>query len=701
MALSLKAKTNLAMFLALSILATMGWLSFRESRRLADKDQWVSHTRYVLDLSERLRANSADAGTARRAYVLLGDVNQVPVFEAGSTSTLADLVALRQEVQDSPAQILRVTALEQTIRARLSILKSSVNLHQTTTKDRQQQEGLTEQATKVATQLADQLKQFENVERDLLQKRVAEAEASDRRATAINGFLGISVFLSLIVAVGLLNREFSRRSRAEMAIAKQRQLLESILNSCSDVVIVADEVGRIILRNPAADRLYHGVTVQSLSDEYPQLLGIWKEDRITPFAVQDLPLVRTIRGESVDAVEMYIQSTGQAGGRYFLAAGRPLLDSEGHRRGGVIFLRDVTEPRRDTERLNAALIASERIARERSELNRLGDLLQSCDDIAEACKVVEALSTGIFDSRPGRLCLTNSSRNSLESSASWGDCSSTKEIFDPSECWGLRLGKPYAGGDKATPLRCAHVIDGPVAGYLCVPLVAQGETYGVLYVEEKPAPPGSSVEAIANQKNGLEHLAMAVAERIALAVANLKLREVLRSQSIRDPLTGLFNRRYLEESLSRELHRAGRTRRCVSLVMLDLDHFKRFNDTFGHQAGDSLLREVGAVIKSRVRGGDLACRYGGEEFALILAEADKDGAQACADKLRAAVKQLSVQFRGQSLGSVTLSAGIATFPGHGDNPEDLIRMADEALYRAKKAGRDRIGMCEEQESIRS
>jgi diguanylate cyclase (GGDEF)-like protein/PAS domain S-box-containing protein len=701
MALSLKAKTNLAMFLALAILATMSWFSFRESRRLADKDRWVSHTRDVLDLSERLRAHSADAGTSRRAYVLLGDVNQLPLFESASSSTRADLVGLRQAVQDNPPQVVRVTALEQLIRARLSILKSSVNLHETTAKDRQGQDGFTEQTAKVSIQVTDQLRQFENVERDLLQKRIREAEASDRRATAINGFLGMSVFLSLIVAVGILNRELSRRSQAEMAVGKQRQFLESILNSCSDVVVVADEAGRIILRNPAADRLYNGVSAQFLSDEYPQLLGIWKEDRVTPFAAQDLPLVRTVRGESVDAVEMYVQSTGQAEGRYFLAAGRPLLDSEGHRRGGVIFLRDVTERKRDTERLNAALLVSERIARERSELNRLGDLFQSCHDIAEACKVVEALSASLFDSRPGRLCLTNSSRNLLESSASWGDCSSTKEIFDPSDCWGLRLGKLYAGGNEATSLRCAHVIDEPEAGYLCVPLMAQGETYGVLYVEEKSAPTGSSIEAIANQRNSLEHLALAAAERISLAVANLTLREVLRSQSIRDPLTGLFNRRYLEESLERELHRAGRTQGCVSMVMLDLDHFKEFNDTFGHQAGDLLLREVGAVIKARVRAGDLACRYGGEEFALILAEANQDGAQACVNTLRAAVKQLSVQFRGQSLGSVTLSAGIATFPGHGNNSEDLIHMADRALYSAKKAGRDCVVVCEEHESISS
>jgi diguanylate cyclase (GGDEF)-like protein len=222
-----------------------------------------------------------------------------------------------------------------------------------------------------------------------------------------------------------------------------------------------------------------------------------------------------------------------------------------------------------------------------------------------------------------------------------------------------------------------------------------------LYIEDKPALPGSSAEAIANQNKHLLHLATAVAERISLAVANLKLREVLRNQSIRDPLTGLFNRRYMEESLNRELHRAARKHRSVSLVMLDLDHFKQFNDTFGHQAGDMLLREVASVIKARVRAGDLACRYGGEEFALILSETDTNGAHLCVDNIREAVKQLSVQFRGQSLGSMTLSAGIAASPGHSDNSEDLIHMADGALYRAKKEGRDRVVVCEENESVRS
>jgi len=190
-----------------------------------------------------------------------------------------------------------------------------------------------------------------------------------------------------------------------------------------------------------------------------------------------------------------------------------------------------------------------------------------------------------------------------------------------------------------------------------------------------------------------------VAERISLAVANLQLREVLRHQSIQDPLTGLFNRRYLEESLDREVHRAARSQRNVSVAMLDIDHFKQFNDTFGHQSGDMLLREVALVIKARVRSGDLACRYGGEEFALILCETDATGARACVEKIRESVKQLTVNFRGQSLGPVTISAGIASFPGHSDKPEELVHMADMALYRAKKEGRDRVVVGEEHQPV--
>jgi diguanylate cyclase (GGDEF)-like protein len=236
------------------------------------------------------------------------------------------------------------------------------------------------------------------------------------------------------------------------------------------------------------------------------------------------------------------------------------------------------------------------------------------------------------------------------------------------------------------------------AKYLCIPLAPQGETLGILYIQDRSADADAASPEAQFAQAALKRLAIAAATRVSLALANLRLREMLRSQSIRDPLTGLFNRRYMEECLNRELHRAQRTGRKLSLVMLDLDHFKHFNDTFGHQVGDFLLKEIAGLLKNRVRGGDLACRFGGEEFSLIIAEVDSEGTIRCVENIREAVRHLALQHRGQTLGTITVSAGIAVFPEHGGNPEDLVRAADEALYRAKKSGRDRIVIYEPQEA---
>jgi diguanylate cyclase (GGDEF)-like protein len=212
----------------------------------------------------------------------------------------------------------------------------------------------------------------------------------------------------------------------------------------------------------------------------------------------------------------------------------------------------------------------------------------------------------------------------------------------------------------------------------------------VLYLERPSQSPNSSFGSPEDQLEALARQASAVGERISLALANLRLREVLRSQSIRDPLTGLFNRRYMEESLEREMRRATRNDECVSLLMLDIDHFKQFNDTFGHQAGDTLLRAVGDFLSQRTRGQDVACRYGGEEFVLILAGAAADDGCKRAELLREELKQLTVLHAGQVLGRISVSIGTSAFPGQGATGEELLRAADEALYRAKAEGRDRV-----------
>jgi diguanylate cyclase (GGDEF)-like protein len=181
-----------------------------------------------------------------------------------------------------------------------------------------------------------------------------------------------------------------------------------------------------------------------------------------------------------------------------------------------------------------------------------------------------------------------------------------------------------------------------------------------------------------------------LAEGIALALANLKLKEALENQSIRDPLTGLFNRRYLEQVLERECRRAVRSHRPITVLALDVDHFKQFNDTWGHEGGDAVLRELGALLKSHFRGEDVACRLGGEEFVVLLVDANLEAGRERADQLREHVQRLQVRYRAQTLSSITISIGLAGFPAHGSSPEGLLSAADRALYQAKKLGRNRV-----------
>jgi diguanylate cyclase (GGDEF)-like protein len=217
-------------------------------------------------------------------------------------------------------------------------------------------------------------------------------------------------------------------------------------------------------------------------------------------------------------------------------------------------------------------------------------------------------------------------------------------------------------------------------------MMAQGETLGLLHLQAGAADgPGTGATGDTRQR-----LAVPVAEHLSLALANFTLRESLRNQSIRDPLTGLFNRRYMEESLRRELARVSRSHGSVAILAVDVDHFKLFNDTYGHPAGDALLSALGTLLQERVRFEDIACRSGGEEFNLILPDCGADQAVVRAEALREAVKALKVGVRGRTYGGVTISIGVAISPQNGAEPGTLLQEADEALYQAKAEGRDRI-----------
>ncbi|HJU05734.1 MAG TPA: diguanylate cyclase [Nitrospiraceae bacterium] len=332
----------------------------------------------------------------------------------------------------------------------------------------------------------------------------------------------------------------------------------------------------------------------------------------------------------------------------------------------------------------------EREAREQTLLSELGDLLQTCLTIEEAHTVIAKGMRDLFPSTRGSLYLISSARHGLEAAASWEQPGKQPHIFQLDACWALRRGHMHAVKDPAAGPCCGHLDSTPLSGYFCLPLMAQGEVMGLLHAQSLLFDGARPDDPQMFPSESHRRLAAIVGEHISMALANLRLREALRFQSIRDPLTGLFNRRYMEESLDRELHRAMRSQTPLGIVMIDLDYFKRFNDRFGHAAGDTLLTTVGDFLRTQIRAEDIACRYGGEEFVLILPGSSLDATQTRAEQVRDGMRRLHVEHRGQSLGVMTLSAGVAAFPHDGITTKVVLQAADEALYQAKATGRDRV-----------
>jgi diguanylate cyclase (GGDEF)-like protein/PAS domain S-box-containing protein len=325
--------------------------------------------------------------------------------------------------------------------------------------------------------------------------------------------------------------------------------------------------------------------------------------------------------------------------------------------------------------------------RKRSEratlLAEMGELLQSCVNLDEVFATSMGFAPRIFPAARGAMALLNASRSLTEVIGSWNECQLPAMEFEPSQCWALRTGHPHLvmTGDLTAP--CAHAA-GVKNTYLCIPILAQGETLGILHLQATDAVP---------QLNTLElSFKTTFAAQVGLSIANIRLRDALRTQSVRDALTGLYNRRYLEEVLEREVRRAARAAQSLGILMIDLDHFKTFNDTYGHDAGDAVLRETGAALGRGIRAEDFVCRFGGEEFVVILPTANLEAACARAERLRLKMKELTILHQGRSMGMLTVSIGVAVFPEHGLSPKELMAAADAALYEAKHRGRDQVSV---------
>ncbi|WP_299842025.1 diguanylate cyclase [uncultured Roseovarius sp.] len=477
----------------------------------------------------------------------------------------------------------------------------------------------------------------------------------------------------------------------------QSQLLDSelamnILNSMEQGVLVWSDDARCTMYN---DRVF--AVMELARDElYP---GRRRRDFLKSAIARG-----ELSQERVEQVEAYFASGAPfefdrtlPSGRVIATNARPLPDG-----GHVVTFTDVSQARRaaadlaeakkraETAEVQAldALQDTRAHQQEAKLLAELDEWLQCCKSLEELFEIVVIFISKLLPGSVGELYLYSNSRDVLDGACDWGS-SALHDHIAPDSCWALRRGRHYRYDNQEISFPCRHVKDQPqpeeMQDYLCIPIVAHGDTVGLLHIRFDANDDRKALDAA-------QHFAVQCGEHISLAIANVKLRDELHDQSTRDPLTGLYNRRYFLEALRTELTMARRKNGKFSILSFDADKFKAFNDNHGHDAGDMVLRAIAERMYDQFSEGQIPCRFGGEEFTVLLPGATLEEARKAGETLRTAVEDVQVRYGSDILPRVTISVGVAAYPDHGALPQDLLSAADDALYRSKDDGRNCVNV---------
>jgi diguanylate cyclase (GGDEF)-like protein/PAS domain S-box-containing protein len=485
-----------------------------------------------------------------------------------------------------------------------------------------------------------------------------------------------------------ISRDITERKQIEEALGQSEERFKLMSWATKDAVWDWDLHTNQVWWGEGLQKIFHysSETVQTNSD--------WWFDHIHP---EDQAKVhRTIEQALEDGMEFWSKEYRfqRKDGTYadMMARGYIMRDDAASPYRMIGAMIDITERKymestllQANEQMGQLLNEMQQRNHEIALLNQMSHLLQACQTEEEAYRIIAKLANQLFPNTAGALYLLNPSRTLVSSIASWGELPSAQRMFAPDDCWALHRDQIHVfNADEAEP-HCIHLAEPLPIATCCLPIQVQDEKLGILHLQSM------SKENLGEPQR---QLAYTIVEQARMALSNLKLREALREQSIRDPLTGLYNRRYMDEALKQQLSRVTRQLHPLGIIMIDIDHFKLFNDTYGHAAGDALLRELGQFLQSHIRAEDIACRYGGEEFTLILPDASREVAQQRAEHLRQEARHLRLQGVSQFPEAITLSVGVAVYPENGRTIEIVLRAADAALYRAKQEGRDRVAVAE-------
>ncbi len=475
-----------------------------------------------------------------------------------------------------------------------------------------------------------------------------------------------------------LEQEMRERKLAEQQMQTYALRMRHLLDAVPDLVLVLDEFGdRIevvptqLSQTEGEGGLITNCTIEWLSDPSQ--------------ANAALEQVRhAICTQTQQSFEYSLHIGLQV--RWFLASISPMSDQS-----AMWVARNISDRKLQEAAINAT---NEQLKRgmailkarhhDLTYLQEVGEVLQTCKTLTECWRIIGDLLQPLFPRCGGEIFAREGDR--LKRLVAWGNHSSHATEFDLDQCWALRRGRTHIMGFDPLNLTCEHYETCvPRSPFLCLPLQSQGQLLGVFSLHAADS---------ADLDDHKQQLAAMVAEQLSLTWVNLNLRAILREESIRDPLTQLFNRRYLEETLERELARAQRDRLSLGILMADLDYFKQINDTYGHPAGDLVLKGVAQLLQQRSRPSDIPCRLGGEELVLVLPGAAFSTTWQRAQELCAAVQALEFHWGNRPLPPISISVGVASFPTHGETMRQLLDVVDQALYRAKTRGRNRVEAAE-------
>lgn len=686
--------TNGLFGLTLLIVMFFNIFSFLQVSRLANANKWVTHTYQVINAVNAGFLDLVQVESSARGFILTQNKKILEGMDVSILEMYQNFMVAKKLTLDNPLQQRKLEILTPLLKDRIQLIKQIVALELADDAPARKESyvALVNQGSELSNKISMLIKDISYRELNLLEQRNL---FSVYHLNELNHILLFTSFLSVlffIAGIVILNVNLAKQRKFSHEKQKYENLLKGVIEGTSDIIAVLDLNFRLMIFN------------QSFEHEFKALYGVRPRlganifDLIAhlPHDQKKIlePWTRALNGEEFNIIGEFGSTNYQQ--NFYECNFNSVYDETGSMIGAAGICRNI-EHRIQAEKAQSSIndkleSAYHELKQHDSEVSLLNEMemsLQSCATIEETVAIINRYCQKLLSFASGIIYLINPSRNYLEETIRWNAIEEPGKVFSPRQCWGLRQGKNYFYIKNSASVRCEHLHHEDPASYLCIPLLAQNEVIGLMHiVSHHPANLSESEIRAIYERHGL--LINNLAVQLALAITNIQLRETLKNRSVRDHLTGLYNRTYLSEFLSRDLERSQRNNAFVSIVMMDIDCFKTLNDKYGHDAGDMTLKEIGKLLHDNVRSSDIVCRYGGEEFLLIFYETDKVTATKRIEKIRLLINQMEVKMRGGTLDKITASFGLAVFPENGTTAETLITAADHALFVSKKNGRNQL-----------